>query len=157
MSEQANGSGHGGRSSLWHNERVVAMFRTLLVSLAQVAAAVVIAYGCFHANTVAARIDTGPPGPGTGIAFFLAFLLLTPLGAMIIGSLVARKLKLAARGAYSQSVIAIIILVAGLAIWNPDQLENVPLCVSVLTAVNLLIGYSTGMHRSWSPPLDTAA
>jgi hypothetical protein len=52
--------------------------------------------------------------------------------------------------------VVAVILIAGLGVWIPS-LGNVPLLLLVLTAVNLLIGYSTGMHRSWSPPQDTSS
>jgi hypothetical protein len=131
------------------------MYRTLGVTLAQVAAAVVIVFGCRTASSVAAGSSSGPAGPGGGIPFMLAALLLVPIGAMIIGPRVAEKLQLAARGAYSLSVIAVI-LIAVLGVWNPSFFGYVPLLLLVLAAVNLLIGYSTGMHRSWSPPPGTS-
>jgi hypothetical protein len=40
----------------------------------------------------------------------------------------------------------------GLRVWKPSLSRNVPLLLLVLNAANLLIGYSTGMHRSWSRP-----
>lgn len=123
------------------------MFKSLLVSLAQAATGALIAYSCYHANEVAAKTSDGPPGPGAAVPFFLAFLLLTPLGAMIIGPLVAKKLQLTARGAYSLSVIAVILLFVVVRSWNPSLAENVPFLVLVLTGVNLLIGYGTGMDR----------
>jgi ABC-type cobalt transport system substrate-binding protein len=74
---------------------------------------------------------------------------------MIIGPLVAEKLRLAAPGIYSLSFIAGY-LVWLLALWNPRS-GNVLFLLLVLAAVNLLIGYSTGMHRSWTPPPGTSS
>jgi peptidoglycan/LPS O-acetylase OafA/YrhL len=150
MSERANPSGREVRSRLLREGRVEAMFKSLLVSLAQVAVGAAIIYGCFTADSVAARTSDSPPGPGA-IApvapFVLASLLLAPLGAMIIGPLVAKMLRLTARGTYSLSVIAVILLVLVLKSWNPTLAQNLPFLLLVLTGVNLLIGYGTGMDR----------
>jgi len=60
---------------------------------------------------------------------------------------VAKMLQLTARGAYTLSVLAVILLVLVLSSWNPSLAQNVPFLLLVLTGVNLLIGYGTGMDR----------
>jgi hypothetical protein len=155
MSEQVNHQGTAGRSSLQRKGRVAAMGRTLGVSLAQAAAAAVIVWGALKVTSVVAAYSDSPPGPGGGIPAMLAIVLLAPVGAMIIGALVAEMLQLAAGAAYSLSVVAVI-LIAVLGVWIPS-LRSVPLLLLVLTAANLLIGYSTGMHRRWSPPPGTSS
>jgi hypothetical protein len=51
----------------------------------------------------------------------MAALLLAPLAAMIIGPLVAEKLQLAARGAYTLSVIAALLIAV---LGTPDPLRT---------------------------------
>jgi hypothetical protein len=155
MSEKANPQGHESRSALRRKGREVAMGKTLVVSLAQVAAAAAITFG---GDFVSSSWADGSEefAPGAGIPYILALLLLAPLGAMIIGPLVAEKLRLAARGIYSLSFIAGY-LVWLLALWNPSSSGNVLFLLLVLAAVNLLIGYNTGMHRSWTPPPGTSS
>ncbi|MDN3243104.1 hypothetical protein [Glycomyces tritici] len=154
MSEQADPLGHQSRSALRRKGREVAMGKTLVVSLAQVAAAAAITFG---GDTVSSSwADSSEAfAPGAGIPYMVALLLLAPLGAMIIGPLVAEKLRLAAPGIYSLAFIAGY-LVWLLALWNPRS-GNVLLLLLVLAAVNLLVGYSTGMHRSWTPPPGTSS
>ena len=107
-----------------------------------------ITFGCVTASSVAAA-NSGPYGDvSDGMGFALAALLLVPLGAMITGPLVAKKLRLASWGAYSLSVIAAVVTV-GLGLRNSSPSGNVLLIVLVLTAVNLLIGYGAGMRREW--------
>jgi hypothetical protein len=130
------------------------MGKTLVVSLAQVAAAATITFGGDSVSSSWAD-SSEEFAPGAGIPYMLALLLLAPLSAMIIGPLVAEKLRLAAPGIYSLSFIAGY-LVWLLALWNPRS-GNVLFLLLVLTAVNLLIGYSTGMHRSWTPPPGTSS
>jgi hypothetical protein len=130
------------------------MGKTLVVSLAQVAAAATITFGGDSVSSSWAD-SSEEFAPGAGIPYMLALLLLAPLGAMIIGPLVAEKLRLAAPGIYSLSFIAGY-LVWLLALWNPRS-GNVLFLLLVLAAVNLLIGYSTGMHRSWTPPPGTSS
>jgi hypothetical protein len=132
------------------------MGRTLGVSLAQAAAAAVIVWGAIKVTQIEAAYSDSPPGPGGGVPAMLAIMLLAPVGAMIIGALVAEKLQLAASTAYSLSVVAVI-LTAVLGVWIPSLFGNEPLFILVLTAANLLIGYSTGMHRRWSPPPGTSS
>ncbi|MFC3491622.1 hypothetical protein [Glycomyces rhizosphaerae] len=155
MSEQANPQEHESRSALRRKGREVAMGKTLVVSLAQVAAAAAITFG---GDTVSSSwADSSEEfAPGAGIPYMLALLLLAPLSAMIIGPLVAVKLRLAAPGIYSLSFIAGY-LVWLLALSNPSGSGNVLFLLLVLAAVNLLIGYSTGMHRSWTPPPGTSS
>jgi hypothetical protein len=154
MSEQANPQGHESRSALRRKGREVAMGKTLVVSLAQVAAAATITFGGDSVSSSWAD-SSEEFAPGAGIPYMLALLLLAPLSAMIIGPLVAEKLRLAAPGIYSLSFIAGY-LVWLLALWNPRS-GNVLFLLLVLAAVNLLIGYSTGMHRSWTPPPGTSS
>jgi hypothetical protein len=130
------------------------MGKTLVVSLAQVAAAATITFGGDSVSSSWAD-SSEEFAPGAGIPYMLALLLLAPLSAMIIGPLVAEKLRLAAPGIYSLSFIAGY-LVWLLALWNPRS-GNVLFLLLVLAAVNLLIGYSTGMHRSWTPPPGTSS
>ncbi len=155
MSEQANPQGHESRSALRRKGREVAMGKTLVVSLAQVAAAAAIT---FAGDSVSSSwADSSEEfAPGAGIPYALALLLFAPLGAMIIGPLVAVRLRLAAPGIYSLSFIAGY-LVWLLALWHPGRSGNVLFLLLVLAAVNLLIGYSTGMHRSWTPPPGTSS
>jgi hypothetical protein len=140
---------------LQRKERVVAMFRTVWVSLAQVIAADVILYGCRAAASAAPR--SSEPGIADGVPFGIAVTLLVPLGAMFIGPLVATRLRLAAGAAYCLSVVIVVVLVVGLGL-SHSSLGNVPvilLILLILTTANLLIGYSTGMDRNWSPPPST--
>jgi hypothetical protein len=131
------------------------MGKTLVVSLAQVGAAAAITFG---GDTVSSSwADSSEEfAPGAGIPYMLALLLIAPLIAMVIGPLVAVKLRLAAPGIYSLSFVAAY-LVWLLALLNPSGSGNVLFLLLVLAAVNLLIGYGAGMHRSWSPPLDTSS
>ena len=131
------------------------MGKTLVVSLAQVAAAAAITFGGDAVSSSWAD-SSEEFAPGAGIPYMLALLLLAPLGAMIIGPLVSEKLRLAAPGIYSLSFIAGY-LVWLLALWHPGRSGNVLFLLLVLAAVNLLIGYSTGMHRSWTPPPGTSS
>jgi hypothetical protein len=135
--------------------REVAMGKTLVVSVAQVAAAAAITFG---GDTVSSSwADSSEEfAPGAGLPYMLALLLLAPLSAMIIGPLVAVKLRLAAPGIYSLSFVAGY-LVWLLALWNPSGSGNVLSLLLVLAPVNLLIGYSAGMHRSWTPPPCTSS
>jgi hypothetical protein len=135
---------------LQRKERVVAMFRTVWVSLAQVTAAVVILYGCVAAASAAPR--SPEPDIADGVPFVLAAILLVPLGAMFIGPLVATKLRLAAGVGYCFPVVIVVVLVVGLGLFRSSLFGNVPLLLLVLTTANLLMGYSTGMDRFWSPP-----
>jgi hypothetical protein len=123
--------------------RVQAMFRSLLVSVAQVAAAAVVAYGCITASTIAPRNSS--PDIADGVPFILAAIVLVPLGAMIVGSLVAKRLRLAEPGAYSLSVIVVIVVLS----INPANAgaANLPIAILVPTAVNLLIAFSAGLRR----------
>ncbi|MDA1386292.1 MULTISPECIES: hypothetical protein [Glycomyces] len=151
MSERANPSGRREvRSRLLREGRAEAMLKSLLVSLAQVAVGAAIMYIGDTAESVAIRTSDTPPGPGA-IApvapFIMAALLLAPLGAMIIGPLVAKMLRLTARGAFALSVLAVILLVCVLKSSNPSLAQNVPFLLLALTGVNLLIGYGTGMDR----------
>ncbi|MEU5872451.1 hypothetical protein AB0A73_12955 [Glycomyces sp. NPDC047369] len=148
MSDEVNSQ--EGRISLRRRGRAVAVGRSLLVSLAQIAVGVAVTYACLTALSVVARASSGPPGFGGALPFMVAYMVLAPVGAMIVGPKVAQKLQLAARRAYCLSVVAVILVVV-LGAWNP-VLHNVPLLFLVLAAVNLLVGSSTGMHRNWSPP-----
>jgi hypothetical protein len=150
MSEPANSSRREVRSRLLREGRGEAMLKSLLVSLAQIAVGAAIIWIGFIAESAAIRTADNPTGPGAiaPIApFFMASVLLAPLGAMIIGPLVAKMLQLTARGAYTLSVLAVILLVLVLSSWNPSLAQNVPFLLLVLTGVNLLIGYGTGMDR----------
>lgn len=150
MSEPVNPQGHESRSALRSKGREVAMGKTLAVSLAQVAAAAAVTFGGDAVSTSWAD-SSEEFAPGAGLPYALALLLLAPLSAMIIGPLVAVKLRLAFPGVYSLSFVAGY-LVWLLALWNPGGSGNVLFLLLILAAANLLIGYGTGMHRSWSPP-----
>lgn len=130
-------------------ERVQAVFKALWVSFAQVVAAVVVTIGCIVAASVAAGADSSDD-PWAGVEFIFAGLFLVPLGAVIAGPLLARKLRLANWGTYSLSVVAAVVFMS-LDLGNSASFfEKLPFAVLALTAVNLLIGYSTGMRRE--PP-----
>lgn len=155
MSEQANPQGHESRSVLRRRGHKVALGKTLVVSLAQVAAAAVITFG---GEIVSSSLAEGSESfaPGAGIPHILALLLLAPLSAVIIGPLVAGKLQLAAAGVYSLSFV-VGYLAWLLALSNPSRSGSVLLLLLVIAAANLLVGYSAGMHRSWTPPPGTSS
>jgi hypothetical protein len=121
--------------------RVQAMFRSLGVSVAQVATAAVIAYGCWTATSILPR-DPGPADMADGVPYVLAVIVLVPLGAMIVGLLVAQKLRLANWGAYSLSIIVVFVVFLA----NGGS-GNYQIVFLVPTAVNLLIALSAGMQR----------
>lgn len=126
------------------------MLKSLLVSLAQIAVGAAIIYIGITAESAAIRTAPNPTGPGAiaPIApFIMAALLFAPLGAMIMGPLVAKMLRLTARGAYSLPVIGVVLLVCLLKSSNPSLAQNLLFLLLVLTGVNLLIGYGTGMDR----------
>jgi hypothetical protein len=121
--------------------RLQAMFRSLVVTVAQVATAAVIAYGCWNALSNAPR-NPGQATMADGVPYIIAAIVLVPLGAIIVGLLVARKLRLAHWGAYSLSVIVVMCaFVANAGSGNYQIVFLVP------TAVNLIIAASAGMQR----------
>jgi hypothetical protein len=71
--------------------------------------------------------------------------VLVPLGAMIVGLLVAQKLRLANWGAYSLSII-VVLVVLSINLANAGS-GNYQIVFLVPTAVNLLIALSAGMQR----------
>jgi hypothetical protein len=124
--------------------RVQAMFRSLGVSVAQVATAAVIAYACWTATSIMPR-EPGPADIADGVPYVLAAIVLVPLGAMIVGLLVAQKLRLANWGAYSLSII-VVLVVLSINLANAGS-GNYQIVFLVPTAVNLLIALSAGMQR----------
>jgi peptidoglycan/LPS O-acetylase OafA/YrhL len=119
------------------------MFRAFWVSLAQVAAAVLVAVACLVASSVAARGSDPYDETWEGFEYLVAGLVLVPLGAMIAGSLVARRLRLANWASYSLSVIAVIVIMS---LGSGLLFGIVPLAVLILTGANLLIAYTTGLR-----------
>ncbi|MFC3493194.1 hypothetical protein [Glycomyces rhizosphaerae] len=121
------------------------MVKTLWISLAQVATAVVVANVCLTASSA---LRTGPPPDFSDgeVLFFLAALVLTPLSSMIIGPLVAGKLDLAKPGVYSLSALAAFVLTA-IGARTPGVMENVDVLSLILTTLNLALGYGTGIWR----------
>jgi peptidoglycan/LPS O-acetylase OafA/YrhL len=119
------------------------MFRAFWVSLAQVAAAVVVAVGCLVASSVAARGSDPYDETWEGFEYIVAGLVLVPLGAMIAGPLVARGLRLANWASYSLSVIAVIVVMS---LGSGLPFGIVPLAVLILIGANLLIAYTTGLR-----------
>lgn len=122
------------------------MVKTLWISLAQVATALVVAFVCLTAARSVANERSGPFGDISDglVVFILAAMVLTPLGAMIIGPLVAERLGLANCGVYSLSVLAVVVLVV-FGAQNPDLLRNVGPLSLILTTLNLVFGYCTGV------------
>lgn len=126
--------------------RFKAMVRSLLVSLAQVIAAAVVTYGCLTVLSVAVTTSDGPPGPGGGVLILLVALPLGSLSAMFAGPLVAGKLGLANGAYYCLSVIVIFVIMC-FALSSPRSgAGNLLLVITVLTCVNLLIGFLSGMR-----------
>lgn len=130
------------------------MLRTLWVSAAQVIAAVVVTMGCFAAAAGAASSGSDSYDDNwEGFEYVLAALVLVPLGAMIAGVLVAKKLRLASWGSFALSVIAVVVVMS-FDLWNPGFFSlNLPLALLALVGVNLLLGYTAGMRRD-SPDRD---
>ncbi|MCC3764512.1 hypothetical protein K3N28_15725 [Glycomyces sp. TRM65418] len=155
MSEQVNPQGHESRSVLRRRGREIALGKTLMVSLAQVAAAAAVTFGGDAVSSSWAGTSE-EFAPGAGVPYMLALLLLAPLSAVIIGPLVAGKLQLGAAGFYCLSFV-VGYLVWLFALWNPSSSGNVLLLLLVIAPANLLVGYNAGMHRSWTPPPGTSS